>query len=72
MVTAGELFLLRLGVRQSGGLVFELWDTNEEAEESTTSPAMADRQLRSVLLKRLIHSEDDSVLSTEAETHQIV
>lgn len=71
MVTAGELFLLRLGVRQSGGQVFELWDTNEE-EESTTSPAMADRQLRSVLLKRLIHSVDDSVLSTEAETHQII
>lgn len=68
LVSAGELFLLRLGVRLSGGRDFEVWDTIEE-ESSTSSPLMADRQLRSELLKRLMRSPEVlSVLSTKAET----
>ena len=67
LVIAGELSPLRLGVRQSGGWYTELWDTTEE-ESSTTSALMADRQLRSELLKTLMCSPDDEVLSTEAET----
>ena len=67
LLTAGEPFVLKLKVRNSGGRDFELWDTTEE-ESSTSSPPMADRQLRSELLNRLMHSPDDSVLSTEAET----
>lgn len=67
LVTIGELSLFRLGVRQSGGRSFELWDTIEEVT-STNSPSMVDRQLRSELLKRLMLSPDDSVLSTKAET----
>lgn len=69
LVTAGELILLRLGVLQSSEWGFELWDPSDE-ESSSTSPPMADRQLWSVLLKRLMHSADDSVLSTETGTQR--
>lgn len=67
LVIAGELSPLRLGVRQSCGWCTELWDTTEE-ESSTTSASMADTQLQSELLKTLMCSPDDEVLSTEAET----
>lgn len=73
LVTAGELFFLRLGVRQRVAFCSDLWDTDEES--STTSPLIADRQLWSGLLYRFILSPEESVLSTETQTctkHNII
>lgn len=66
-----ELLLLRLGVRQSRGCCFELWDTSD-AESSNTSPPMADRQLWSELPKRLMPSADDSVLPTKSQREHLL
>lgn len=67
LVTAGEPFIRRLGVRQRGGRVFEPWDAREE-ESSTTSASTADRQLWSELLNRLRPCAEDSVPSTGKQT----
>ena len=70
-VTPGELFFLKLGVRKSGEQGFELWDVSDD-KSSSASPAKADVQLWSELLKRLMHCSGDSASSTKAETQHVL
>lgn len=63
LMVAGELFFLRLGAAVLWlTWDWELWDVTDD--ESSTSPPMAERQLRSELLNTLPLSPDDSMLST--------
>lgn len=60
LMVAGELFFLRLGAAVLWlTWDWELWDVTDD--ESSTSPPIAERQLRSKLMNTLVLSPDESV-----------